>query len=440
MPRALHPTTAHRLLPPFLCRLILKGAIMIGAGLFLYTQVQSACGAFSGDCTAKYGPLVFVALGLLYWLWLFCARSRIELTAALLEQAVKVIAAHPGLIVSSLFFLCVKLLFMVLGLAGIVLLFASQVTVIPPAAGSTTCILEWKHATADYIMYGIVTLFLGWSVILWMNVRYYVVSLTTGCWYYSNQSLAAQEGAQEGSKEYIARYPICYSTKLALTKSFGTIAFASLIMWVCEQLRRMANRQARNNGLIGCLIACCISCILAYLEFLTRFALTFHALTGDDFCASGRTFFGHLERHGLGKVLVVDWMATIVLKFGAFVIGLLCAFATVVVAAKSTAIHDDDRVAVMATLGVISWLVASLILLFLAEILHDVVDASYACLVLDLDHRQVTGTFHQPALAGAVLAKVQPTAGLVIAQPGGLAYAQPAQPMAPGQVVVGVQP
>ena len=35
-----------------------------------------------------------------------------------------------------------------------------------------------------------------------MCVKEYVVSLTTGVWYYANASLAAQEGGMEGDKAY----------------------------------------------------------------------------------------------------------------------------------------------------------------------------------------------------------------------------------------------
>ena len=65
-------------------------------------------------------------------------------------------------------------------------------------------------------------------------------------------------------------------------------------------------------------------------------------------------------------------------------------------------------------------------------ILLNIVDASYACLVLDLDHASQTGTYRRPLMAQAVLAKTYPT--YVIQQPGGAvgiasvspSYVQPA--------------
>jgi hypothetical protein len=433
--------------------LITKGLIMICMGGFLYTQIKKGCGLLAGDCTASYYPLVLVALGLLYWLCLWCARSRIELTAALLEQAVKVVASHPGVFFASGCFLLVKLLFILLGVGAIFLTIFAELTITPNDPSPGFCDIEWESTTTNYIMYGVCVVFFYWSVQLWLSMRYYVCSLTTGVWYYKNASLAAQEASSQAqvpdgfggafapeSKEYVAKWPVCYAVRLALTKSFGTIAFASGLIAICEYLKRMANRSARNNGLIGCLIACCISCILSYLQFLTRFALTFHALTGDSFCESGRTFMDHCTRHGFTKVLVVDWMASLTLNFGAVVLGLLCTAGTVLTVDGAAKISDDNRVSILIIIGIVAWLIASLILLFIAGVLHDIVDAAYACLVLDLDHRQQTGVYHQPAIAQAILVKVQP--GIVIEQPGGAptVYAQPitsgTQPIQPIGVTV----
>merc|ERR1719502_407707 len=115
---------------------------------------------------------------------------------------------------------------------------------------------------------------------------------------------------------------------MALSSAFGTIALASLLIAICEALKRLARRQSENNGLLGCLVACCITCVLDYLEFLTSFALAYSALTGGSFCSSGRTFLGHCTRHGFLRVIAVDYLAQMTLSFGALVLGLLVAALT----------------------------------------------------------------------------------------------------------------
>ena len=65
----------------------------------------------------------------------------------------------------------------------------------------------------------------------------------------------------------------------------------------------------KRCSLVAQLVACCLRCVLAYLEFFTRHALTLHALTGDDFCASGRQFFSQCTRHGFVMAASIDWLA-----------------------------------------------------------------------------------------------------------------------------------
>ena len=61
-------------------------------------------------------------------------------------------------------------------------------------------------------------------------MRFHVVSFTTGVWYYQTESLAAQEGSAS-AKSY-TQAPVTTGLKLGFTKSFGTIAFASLILFM----------------------------------------------------------------------------------------------------------------------------------------------------------------------------------------------------------------
>ena len=85
----------------------------------------------------------------------------------------------------------------------------------------------------------------------------------------------------------------------------------------------------KRCSLVAQLVACCLRCVLAYLEFFTRHALTLHALTGDDFCASGRQFFSQCTRHGFVMAASIDWLARLTLGFTSFVLGLLMTAATV---------------------------------------------------------------------------------------------------------------
>ena len=169
----------------------------------------------------------------------------------------------------------------------------------------------------------------------------------------------------------------------------------------------------------------------ADIEFLTKFAVSFHALTGDPFCTSARTFTAHLKRHGI-TAYFVDVLSSVVLSFGGFVLALFVAASTVGVIYNTSIKRDDQHSSwdetttmVLVTIGVVALGVAWLILSFIGGLLLNVVDASYTCMVLDLDH----GAAAQPEMAKVIIQCVQPT--YVIQQPGN------APPVLAGQPRVG---
>ena len=103
------------------------------------------------------------------------------------------VTAHPGIFTASALLLLVKSGFLGLCISAYFFLFASQVSV---TTNPTTHYCEFTMAelsTSDKAMYAAVTVFAYWSLELWKCVRFFVVSLTTGVWYYQNESLAAQE-------------------------------------------------------------------------------------------------------------------------------------------------------------------------------------------------------------------------------------------------------
>ena len=68
---------------------------------------------------------VFVACGLLSLLWLRCVRRKLELTAALIQEATQVLSSHPSLVAAALgILLGLLVLFALLG-TSIVLLIAT---------------------------------------------------------------------------------------------------------------------------------------------------------------------------------------------------------------------------------------------------------------------------------------------------------------------------
>ena len=88
-----------------------------------------------------------------------------------------------------------------------------------------------------------------WLWFLTKCIQGFVISFTTGIWYYQS-GLAQQDQATLAT----TTSPVTAGMKLAFTKSFGSLCFGSLVITVCEYLRRVARSQARDGGLLGLLI------------------------------------------------------------------------------------------------------------------------------------------------------------------------------------------
>ena len=372
--------------------ILFKGAALVALLLYLVSIGAPSSTIF----------FLVIILGL-YVLVLFMWRKKINLTVALIEQSVAVVQAHPGIFVASaLIMLLGGIVYAACVVGAFYLLAAGEwIVVVSETTLATTC--EWQFPDGTYPGLALISFCALWSWEMFMALRFYVVALTSGVWYYSNAALSSHEGGASAP----VRNPVTTATRLAFSKSFGSIALASLIMYICEQLRRMARRSAQNNGIIGCLIACCIQCIISYIEFLTRFALVFHALTGDDFCTSARTFTTHLSRHGF-TALWVDFLSRFVFQFGAFVLSLVVTGVCLGIMSQTT-----SSVTALIILGIFSFVIAVFFLAFVGGILLNVIDACYACLVLDLDQ----GAQHQPQMAQCIIVIANPT--YVVQQPGG---------------------
>jgi hypothetical protein len=321
----------------------------------------------------------------------------------LIEQAASVVQVHPQIFVSSVLLMTLGAIVYGACIAAALLLFTngecvlSNSTSVDPKYNSNATSApgdQWQLSNAAIPGLSFVGFALLWSVEVFSAMRFYVVSFVTGVWYFKASGMAAQRGGSG-----TVTNPVTTATKLAFTKSFGTICLTGLIMYIVELLRRMAKKQSQNNGLTGVLIACCINCLVAYLEFITRFALTLHALTGDDLCTSARTFTSHLNRHGFSAVWV-NWMASWVFNFSAFALSLLITAICLVITR-----HPQRGITAIIVIGILSFIFAIVFLSFVAGILLNIIDACYSCLILDLDH----GAKSQPQVAQAILILANPT-------------------------------
>ncbi|KAI9201836.1 plasma-membrane choline transporter-domain-containing protein, partial [Polychytrium aggregatum] len=133
--------------------------------------------------------------------------------------------------------------------------------------------------------------------------------------------------------------PTLKSARRALTTSFGSICFGSLLIAIIQTLRflaRMAqNESAREGNWLLCLLACCLNCILACLEdmlnYFNHYAFTQVAIYGKDYCTAGKDTWNLFLNRGIEAIINDNLIDNVILMGGisAGFIGALVGFLVV---------------------------------------------------------------------------------------------------------------
>lgn len=120
--------------------------------------------------------------------------------------------------------------------------------------------------------------------------------------------------------------PVKGSLKRALTYSFGSICFGSLIVAliqatraICESARQSAAADG-DSTLLLCVVDCILGCIEAIAEYITRWAYVYVGLYGYGFLDAGKSVMSIFKARGFTFLINDDLIAN-VLTFASAAIG-----------------------------------------------------------------------------------------------------------------------
>ena len=122
------------------------------------------------------------------------------------------------------------------------------------------------------------------------------------------------------------------AARRALTYSFGSISFGSLIVAIINMLRQacsIAQQTEANNGNIAAQIAfCLLQCIIGLLDwavqFINRYAFSYIALYGKSYIGAAKDTWTLIKDRGI-DALVNECLIGPVLTMGASFVGYACA-------------------------------------------------------------------------------------------------------------------
>jgi len=151
------------------------------------------------------------------------------------------------------------------------------------------------------------------------NVMHVSVSGVYGSWYFCARSR-------------MPSHPTLGAFKRAMTYSFGSICFGSLIVSIIQLLKQAASIAQQDEAIEGNLIACCLwaiaNCILSFIlwliEYFNHYAYSYIALYGDAYIPAAKATWTMMKDRGL-DALINDCLIDPVLTAGAVFVGYTCA-------------------------------------------------------------------------------------------------------------------
>ncbi|KAF2091617.1 DUF580-domain-containing protein [Saccharata proteae CBS 121410] len=161
--------------------------------------------------------------------------------------------------------------------------------------------------------------FAAYWITEWLkNTIHVVISGVYGSWYFCSHNFP--KGATRGA------------LKRALTYSFGSISFGSLIVAIINSLRQLcsvAQSQASSEGnIVGSILFCILGCLIGILDwavqFLNRYAFSHIALYGKAYIPAAKATWRMIKDRGI-DALVNECLIGPVLTMGATFIAYACA-------------------------------------------------------------------------------------------------------------------
>jgi len=234
-------------------------------------------------------------------------RKKINLTCALFTECCRGVQHNPALIAIGSIVFAILAVFVAYWVAGFIWLYSIPDKNVEVHVNQ----MPTFNTQIRYLMY--FNLF-GFFWTLSFLSALFQMSIAGGIatWYFSRDVQAG--GVVQGS-------PSLRTFRYALTKSFGSLAFGSLIVAVVEFINFLMNKVKQGSGnnrvvkIALCFIHCFLSCIQGILRFVNRFAYIHIAMHGNGFCSSATNVYDLISKHSFSAV-IVDTLGDFILFVG----------------------------------------------------------------------------------------------------------------------------
>jgi len=224
-----------------------------------------------------------------------------------------------------------------------------------------------------------------WTTQVIKNVVHVTVSGVFGVFYFLYNTPQMPSGS-----------PTLGALKRAMTTSFGSICFGSLIIALLKLLkailRSLMNQQDGVMAFVACLAVCLLGCIESLIEYFNHYAFTQVAIYGKPFCQAGKDTWHMIKDRGI-EAIINDNLVGNVLGMGALLIGILTTvICYIYIAAAKPALTSDTGTLVV--LLVIAFLIG----LSLMSLVGGVIESGTATTFVALGEDPQALARNQPVL------------------------------------------
>ncbi|KAI8322667.1 DUF580-domain-containing protein [Martensiomyces pterosporus] len=269
-----------------------------------------------------FAGAIMLIFGIFYALMWFSWRSRIPFSKLVLETVCHISRKFPSTIVVSLVFLIIQTAYSAmwsLSLAGSFKYMEKYQSCSMhtdrngrryESCSNPKQVLAWVFMVFSFY----------WTSGVIINVLHATICGTFATFYFF-------EGAPGG---YPTKHVTLSSLKRAMTNSFGSICFGSLIVAVIQTVRAILKslRQDDDSNIATQLLACCIDCILGCIEgmveFFNKYAYVEVAVYGKPFIQAAKDTWELIKDRGV-EALINDCLIGNVLQLGSFLCGAIVA-------------------------------------------------------------------------------------------------------------------
>eukprot|EP00164_Ancoracysta_twista_P000945 GFYU01001238.1.p1 GENE.GFYU01001238.1~~GFYU01001238.1.p1 ORF type:complete len:530 (+),score=120.32 GFYU01001238.1:32-1621(+) len=237
--------------------------------------------------TAGALGILFLLFFLLSCWYVYYARRRIPFATVMLENTTMIVKKYPSTIYVSVASLITVFCF------ALCFLFAYLATVANKSSIAGVYIL--------FCFY--------WATQAISGVEHVTIAGLFGNWCFSG-------GAQMPAN------PVLGSAKRALTTSFGSIAYGSLLIAIIKTIRALVRSQEDQGGALQCFVQCCLSCLEQLIQYFNKYAFVQVALYGHSFRQAASNTW-ELFKDGIVWMLVNDDLVDGALGLMVFAVGCL---------------------------------------------------------------------------------------------------------------------